>query len=255
MMKSTQQQSGMPTHRYRSFSEQISVDLPDRTWPAKRIEQAPRWCAVDLRDGNQALIDPMSPERKRRMFELLVSMGYREIEVGFPSASQTDFEFVRQLIEEDLIPDGVVIQVLTQARERLIERTYEAIRGAKQAIVHLYNSTSVLQRRVVFGTDMDGIVQIALDGARLCKKMADTVPGTDVFFEYSPESFTGTELDFSARVWSSSTCRPRWRWPHRTSMPTRSSGCTVISPTARTSCCPCTRTTTAGRPSRRPNSG
>lgn len=199
-MKSVQKPSGMPVHRYRPFHEQVVVDLRDRTWPDRRIERAPQWCAVDLRDGNQALIDPMSPKRKRRMFDLLVSMGYKEIEVGFPSASQTDYDFLRQLIEGDLIPDDVVIQVLTQAREHLIERTYEAIRGAKQAVVHLYNSTSVLQRRVVFREDRDGIVQLALDGARLCMKMADAVHGTDVFFEYSPESYTGTELDFAARV-------------------------------------------------------
>jgi 2-isopropylmalate synthase len=199
-MRNTQQPSGMPVHKYRPFHEQITVDLPDRTWPGTRLERAPRWCAVDLRDGNQALIDPMSPERKRRMFELLVRMGYKEIEVGFPAASQTDFDFVRQLIEEDLIPDDVVIQVLTQSREALIERTYESIRGAKQAVVHLYNSTSVLQRRVVFGTDMDGIVDIALGGARLVRKLADAMHGTDVYFEYSPESYTGTELEFAARI-------------------------------------------------------
>src|SRR5689334_7719338 len=143
-MRNSQQPSGMPIHKYRPFHEQIRVDLPDRTWPAKRIEKAPRWCAVDLRDGNQALIDPMSPERKRRMFELLVRMGYKEIEVGFPAASQTDFDFVRELIEQDLIPDDVVIQVLTQSRDELIERTYESIQVAKQAVVHLYNSTSTL---------------------------------------------------------------------------------------------------------------
>ena len=164
------------------------------------MTKAPRWCAVDLRDGNQALIDPMSPARKKKMFQLLVSMGYKEIEVGFPSASQTDFDFVRQLIEEDLIPDDVVIQVLTQAREELIERTYESIRGAKQAIVHLYNSTSTLQRRVVFGMDMDGIVDIAVTGARVCKKFEETIPETKVYYEYSPESYTGTELEFAARV-------------------------------------------------------
>ncbi|HYJ74811.1 MAG TPA: 2-isopropylmalate synthase [Kineosporiaceae bacterium] len=192
----------MPVHRYVPFADQIRVELPDRTWPTKRIEKAPQWCAVDLRDGNQALIDPMSPERKRRMFELLVSMGYKEIEVGFPAASQTDFDFVRQLIEEDLVPDDVVIQVLTQAREHLIERTFESIKGAKQAVMHLYNSTSVLQRRVVFGTDQDGIVDIALEGARLCKKLGDAAEaeGTNVFFEYSPESYTGTELEFAARI-------------------------------------------------------
>jgi 2-isopropylmalate synthase len=199
-MKNTQAPSGMPIHKYRPFHEQIQVELPDRTWPAKRIEAAPRWCAVDLRDGNQALIDPMSPERKRRMFELLVRMGYKEIEVGFPAASQTDFDFVRELIEGDLIPDDVVIQVLTQAREHLIERTYESIRGAKQAVVHLYNSTSTLQRRVVFNTDEDGIVDIALNGARLVRKLADAMPSTDVYFEYSPESYTGTELSFAARI-------------------------------------------------------
>jgi 2-isopropylmalate synthase len=201
-VQNTQQPSGMPFHRYLPFSDQIRVELPDRTWPTKRIDTAPQWCAVDLRDGNQALIDPMSPERKRRMFDLLVRMGYKEIEVGFPAASQTDFDFVRQLVEEDLIPDDVVIQVLTQSREHLIERTFESIRGAKQAVMHLYNSTSVLQRRVVFGTDQDGIVDIALEGARLCKKLGDAAAsdGTAVYFEYSPESYTGTELEFAARV-------------------------------------------------------
>ncbi|WP_088320904.1 2-isopropylmalate synthase [Kineosporia sp. R_H_3] len=201
-MNNTQQPSGMPIHKYLPFSEQIQVELPDRTWPTKQITKAPQWCAVDLRDGNQALIDPMSPERKRRMFELLVRMGYKEIEVGFPSASQTDFDFVRQLIEDDVIPDDVVIQVLTQAREHLIERTFESIRGSKQAVVHLYNSTSVLQRRVVFGLDQDGIVDVALEGARLCMKLADEAisEGTNIYFEYSPESYTGTELEFAARI-------------------------------------------------------
>jgi 2-isopropylmalate synthase len=192
-----QQPSGMPHHRYEPF---VPVVLADRTWPDKRIEKAPRWCAVDLRDGNQALIDPMSPTRKLAMFQLLVRMGYKEIEVGFPSASQTDFDFVRQLIEDDLIPDDVVIQVLTQAREELIERTFESIRGAKQAIVHLYNSTSTLQRRVVFGLDEDGIADIAVAGARLCKKFEEGVPDTTVYYEYSPESYTGTELEFAVRV-------------------------------------------------------
>jgi 2-isopropylmalate synthase len=190
----------MPIHKYRPFHEQIDVHLPDRTWPDARITEAPRWCAVDLRDGNQALIDPMSPERKRVMFELLVSMGYKEIEVGFPSASQTDFDFVRQLIEENLIPDDVTIQVLTQAREHLIERTYESIAGAKQAIVHLYNSTSVLQREVVFRTDKQGIIDIALEGARLCRKFEKTIPDTKVYYEYSPESYTGTELEFALDI-------------------------------------------------------
>ena len=161
---------------------------------------APRWCAVDLRDGNQALIDPMSPERKRIMFDLLVRMGYKEIEVGFPSASQTDFDFVRSLIEGDAIPDDVTIQVLTQARDHLIERTYESIAGAKQAIVHLYNSTSILQREVVFRTDQQGIIDIALHGARNCRAMEAKIPDTTVFYEYSPESYTGTELEFAVDV-------------------------------------------------------
>jgi len=199
-MKNNQKPSTMPIHKYVPFHEQITVDLPDRTWPSKRIEKAPRWCAVDLRDGNQALIDPMTPERKRIMFDLLVRMGYKEIEVGFPSASQTDFDFVRHLIEDDAIPDDVTIQVLTQAREHLIERTYESLRGAKQAIVHLYNSTSVLQREVVFRTDKQGIIDIALEGARLCKKYEATIPETTVYYEYSPESYTGTELEFAAEI-------------------------------------------------------
>jgi len=195
-----QRPSGMPVGKYLPFDQQISVELPDRTWPTKRMMQAPRWCAVDLRDGNQALIDPMNPERKMRMFDLLVRLGYKEIEVGFPSASQTDFDFVRMLIEGRHIPHDVTIQVLTQARDHLIERTYDSIRGAKQAIVHLYNSTSVLQRRVVFGLDQDGIVDVALEGARLCRKLEETIPETTVYYEYSPESYTGTELEFAARI-------------------------------------------------------
>ena len=195
-----QRPSGMPYTRYVPFHEQIQVELPDRTWPDQRITKAPRWCAVDLRDGNQALIEPMDAERKLRMFDLLVQMGYKEIEVGFPSASQTDFDFVRQLIDTGRIPDDVVIQVLTQCRDHLIERTYDAIRGAKQAIVHIYNSTSILQREVVFRSDMDGIVDIALQGARLCRKLEETVPETTVYYEYSPESYTGTELEFAARI-------------------------------------------------------
>ena len=190
----------MPVGKYVPFQDQITVDLPDRTWPDKVMTTAPRWCAVDLRDGNQALIDPMDAERKMRMFKLLVKMGYKEIEVGFPSASQTDFDFCRQLIEGGHIPDDVTIQVLTQCRDHLIERTYDAIRGAKTAIVHFYNSTSVLQRRVVFGVSQDGIVDIALQGARLAKKLEETVPDTDVYYEYSPESYTGTELEFAARI-------------------------------------------------------
>ncbi len=196
-----QQPSGMRVHKYRPYAESFDVELPDRTWPAKRIEQAPRWCAVDLRDGNQALIDPMSPARKLAMFQLLVGMGYKEIEVGFPSASQTDFDFVRQLIEGGHVPDDVVIQVLTQCREHLIERTYESLVGAKQAIVHFYNSTSTLQRRVVFGLDRDGITDIATHGARLCLKYAELLtPDTDISYEYSPESYTGTELEYAVEV-------------------------------------------------------
>jgi 2-isopropylmalate synthase len=198
--RAPQQPSGMPVHKYRAFADQIRVELPDRTWPTRQITKAPRWCAVDLRDGNQALIEPMNAARKLAMFELLVQMGYKEIEVGFPSASQTDFDFVRMLIDEGRIPDDVVIQVLTQSREHLIERTYEAIAGAKQAIVHLYNSTSVLQREVVFRSDPDGIVDIAVQGARLCRKYEETIPETEVFYEYSPESYTGTELEFAARI-------------------------------------------------------
>ncbi|MFC6355786.1 2-isopropylmalate synthase [Luethyella okanaganae] len=199
-MRNNQKPSAMPIHRYRPYHEQLVVDLPDRSWPSARITQAPRWCAVDLRDGNQALIDPMSPERKRIMFDLLVKMGFKEIEVGFPSASQTDFDFVRSLIEEGAILDDVTIQVLTQARDHLIERTYQSIVGAKQAIVHLYNSTSVLQRAVVFRQDKQGIVDIALHGARMCREMETTVPGTTVYYEYSPESYTGTELEFAVDI-------------------------------------------------------
>ena len=199
-MQNSQKPSGMPVHKYVPFHEQIQVSLPDRTWPTKRITEAPRWCAVDLRDGNQALIDPMSPERKLKMFQLLVKMGYKEIEVGFPSASQTDFDFVRELIEGNHIPDDVIIQVLTQARDHLIERTYESIKGAKQAIVHFYNSTSVLQRRVVFNQDRDGIKDIALKAARFCLEQEKSIPETKVFYEYSPESYTGTELEYAVEV-------------------------------------------------------
>ncbi|GAA4221830.1 2-isopropylmalate synthase [Streptosporangium album] len=191
-----QQPSPMPFKRYESYAP---VRLDDRTWPGKVIDTAPRWCAVDLRDGNQALIDPMDSHRKLKMFELLVRMGYKEIEVGFPAASQTDFDFVRQIIEEGLVPDDVVIQVLTQARPELIERTFESIQGAKTAIVHLYNSTSTLQRRVVFGQDREGITAIAVEGAKLCRKLADA-SDVDVYFQYSPESFTGTELEYAVEV-------------------------------------------------------
>ena len=192
-----QQSSSMPKNRYSSF---VPVQLNDRTWPAKQMTKAPQWCSVDLRDGNQALIDPMDVPRKLAMFNLLVKMGYKEIEVGFPSASQTDFDFVRKIIEDGLIPDDVTIQVLTQARENLIRRTYESLVGAKQAVVHLYNSTSTLQRRVVFGLDKEGIKKIAVDGAKLCKELVSTIPGTRISFEYSPESYTGTELEFALEV-------------------------------------------------------
>src|SRR5262244_4128011 len=184
----------MAFDKYRPF---MPLELPDRRWPDKKLVKAPRWFSVDLRDGNQALIDPMDVERKRRMFDVLVQMGFKEIEVGFPAASQPDYDFVRQLIEEDLIPEDVMIQVLTQARPEQIERTFEAIRGARQALVHLYNSTSTLQRRVVFGLDRAGIVDIAVRSAKLCRQLVPTVAGTDVHFQYSPESFTGTELDFA----------------------------------------------------------
>jgi 2-isopropylmalate synthase len=213
-----QRPSGMPVHRYRPYPQ---IDLPDRTWPSRRIDATPLWCSVDLRDGNQALIDPMTPARKRRMFDLLVRMGYKEIEVGFPSASQTDFDFVRQLVEEDLIPDDVTIQVLTQARDHLIERTFESINGAAQAIVHLYNSTSTLQRRVVFGLDRDGITDIAVQGARLCLKLAESVGDTEVRFEYSPESYTGTELDYAVEVCGAvlDVWQPTPDWPAIINLP------------------------------------
>ena len=198
---SEQRPTSMPAARYIPFHEQIQFELPDRTWPGNRLVAPPRWCAVDLRDGNQALIDPMNSSRKLAMFKLLVQMGYKEIEVGFPSASQTDYDFVRQLIEGDMIPDDVRIQVLTQCREHLIEKTFESLAGAKQAIVHFYNSTSVLQRRVVFGLDRDGITDIATSGARLAMKYHEIhAPQTVVHWQYSPESYTGTELEYAAEV-------------------------------------------------------
>jgi 2-isopropylmalate synthase len=187
----------MPVHKYRPYPP---VALSDRRWPERVISRAPIWCSVDLRDGNQALIDPMDVHRKRRFFDLLVRMGFKEIEVGFPSASQPDFDFIRLLIEEDLVPEDVTIQVLTQAREELIERTFESLVGARRAIVHLYNSTSALQRRVVFGLGRDGIVDIAVRGAELIKRLAAGHQGGELVFEYSPESFTGTELDFAKEI-------------------------------------------------------
>ncbi len=176
------------------------VAKKDRRWPDQVIEKAPTWCAVDLRDGNQSLIKPMSVAQKQRLFDLLVKLGFKEIEIGFPAASQPDFDFCRKLIEENRIPADVKIQVLTQARPELIERTYEALKGAKQAIVHVYNSTSTVQREQVFGLDRDGIREIAVNGATLVKEIAARHPETDWTFQYSPESFTGTELDFAAEV-------------------------------------------------------
>ena len=188
---------GMPIHKYRAFP---TIDLPDRRWPTQVIRHAPQWCSVDLRDGNQALVEPMGPDRKRRMFDLLVQLGFKEIEVGFPAASETDFTFVRELIEQNLVPDDVTIQVLTQARPELIERSFEAVRGARRAIMHLYNSTSTLQRRVVFGLDKPGIVDIAVNGAKLIRELARAMPESEIIYQYSPESFTGTELDFAVEI-------------------------------------------------------
>ena len=187
----------MAIEKYRPYPP---VQLPERRWPERTVDRAPGWCSVDLRDGNQALIDPMDVHRKRRLFNLLVGIGFKEIEVGFPAASQPDFDFVRLLIEEALVPEDVTIQVLTQARDELIERTFESLEGAKRAIVHLYNSTSTLQRRVVFGLDRAGIVGIAVQGAEQIQQLANNLPGTELTFEYSPESFTGTELDFTKEI-------------------------------------------------------
>jgi 2-isopropylmalate synthase len=187
----------MPVEKYKPFPQ---IDLPDRQWPTKTITKCPTWCSVDLRDGNQALIEPMGPERKLRMFQTLCNMGFKEIEVGFPSASDTDFAFVRQIIDEDLIPDDVTIQVLTQSREELIRRTFESIAGSKRAIMHLYNSTSTTQRRVVFREDRAGVKKIATDGAELIKQLIPTVPETEIVHEYSPESYTQTELDYALEV-------------------------------------------------------
>ncbi len=186
----------MPYWKYRPYT---TVDLPDRTWPNRVVERAPVWCSTDLRDGNQALVKPMDAARKQRMFELLLALGMPEIEVGFPSASKTDFDFVRRLVEEDLIPEGTTIAVLTQARPELIERTYEAIEGARRAIVHLYNSTSETQRRVVFRLDKAGITELAVRGAALCRELAGRTE-TEIVFEYSPESFHATELDYALEI-------------------------------------------------------
>ena len=192
-----QNKSNMPFKKYRAYG---TIDLPDRLWPSAVITDAPLWCSVDLRDGNQALIEPMDPDRKWRMFKKLVEIGFKEIEVGFPSASEADFTFVREIIEEKAIPDDVTIQVLVQSRPELIDRTFESIAGAKNAIIHFYNSTSTLQRKVVFGLDREGIKKIAVDAARYCKSLESTVPDTNIRYEYSPESFTGTELDFAKEI-------------------------------------------------------
>lgn len=204
----------MPFEKYRPFHP-LEGEFADRTWPGKTIEKAPLWCSVDLRDGNQALIEPMDPVRKRRMFETLVQMGFREIEVGFPAASQPDFDFVRQLIEEDLVPSGVTIQVLVQCRPELIERTYECLRGARDVIVHFYNSTSVLQRRVVFGLEKDGITRIATEAAAQCRSLEKSLPGTNVRYEYSPESFTGTETRYAIEICEAvmDVIQPSKDWP------------------------------------------
>jgi 2-isopropylmalate synthase len=189
--------SPMPFHLYRPY---LPLQLPDRTWPDRQMTAAPRWASVDLRDGNQALMDPMDPDRKLALFRTLIDVGFKEIEVGFPSASQTDYDFQRLIIEEDLVPDDVEIQVLVQCREELIERTFESLRGAKRAVVHFYNSTSELQRRVVFGLDRAGIVDIAVNAARLCRKFEPTLGDTAIRYEYSPESFMGTEPDFAVEI-------------------------------------------------------
>jgi 2-isopropylmalate synthase len=218
----TQRGTSMPVTRYRTFAEEVeNVTLADRTWPDRVVTTAPMWCAVDLRDGNQALIDPMSPARKRRMFDLLVRMGYKEIEVGFPSASQTDFDFVREIIEQGAVPDDVTIQVLTQCRPELIERTFEACQGAPRAIVHFYNSTSILQRRVVFRADRDAVKAIATDGARKCVEEAAKYPDTLWRFEYSPESYTGTELEYAVEVCDAvaEVIAPTPEWPLIVNLP------------------------------------
>ena len=195
-----QKPSDMPYTKYVAYDKQVPFDYPERTWPGKRLQRAPRWCSVDLRDGNQALVNPMDSERKLRFWNLLVSMGFKEIEVGFPSASETDFDFIRMLVERELIPDDVTIVVLTQCREHLIRRTYEALKGAKRAIVHFYNSVSVLQREVVFRKNKEEIKKLATDAAELCKDLENEAKGIDLYYEYSPESFTGTEPEYAVEV-------------------------------------------------------
>ncbi|EFA22251.1 2-isopropylmalate synthase [Bifidobacterium gallicum] len=195
-----QKPSTMPYTKYLAYNKQVPFDYPQRTWPNKTLRRAPRWCSVDLRDGNQALVNPMDSERKLRFWNLLLKMGFKEIEVGFPSASETDYDFIRILIERELIPDDVTIVVLTQAREHLIRKTYECLKGAKRAIVHFYNSVSVLQREVVFRKDREGITKLATDAAELCKQLESEAEGIDLYYEYSPESFTGTEPEYALEV-------------------------------------------------------
>ena len=195
-----QKPSKMPYNKYVAYDKQVPFDYPERTWPGKRLQRAPRWCSVDLRDGNRALVNPMDSERKLRFWNLLVSLGFKEIEVGFPSASETDYDFIRMLIERELIPDDVTIVVLTQAREHLIRKTYECLKGAKRAVVHFYNSVSVLQREVVFRKDKAGIKKLATDAATLCKELEGEAQGIDLYYEYSPESFTGTEPEYAVEV-------------------------------------------------------
>ena len=201
----------MPFNKYSAFA---AVDLPERQWPSRRLSQAPRWCSVDLRDGNQALIEPMSVDEKLRMYELLLEVGFLEIEVGFPAASQPDFDFIRKIIDDGLVPDEVTVQVLCQARRELIERTVEALEGTSKAIFHLYNSTSALQRRVVFEMSQSQIVDLAVSGTQLVRDMTQHLSGTQVEFEYSPESFTGTELDFAIEI-SSAVCATWGATPER----------------------------------------
>ena len=259
--------------KFQRYSPFPPVSLPDRTWPEQVITAAPQWCSVDLRDGNQALIEPMDAERKLRMFTLLVELGYKEIEVGFPAASSTDFDFIRLLVEQDLVPADVTIQVLTQAREELIERTVQSLVGfGGTALIHLYNSTSTLQRRVVFGLDKDGVKDIAVQGARWCKKYADELlrhgeaiqegTATTVRWQYSPESFTGTELDYAVEVCEAvmDVWQPTPQHPVVLNLPATVEMSTpnvyadqiewfgrALVPAVPASCCPCTPTTTAVR--------
>ena len=258
--------TAMPISKYRAFQP---IVLPDRQWPSRIIDKAPIWCSVDLRDGNQALIEPMGVDRKNRMFRLLTQLGFKEIEVAFPSASQTDFDFVRSIIENGAIPDGVAIQVLTQCRPELIERTFEAVKGAKKVILHFYNSTSTLQRDVVFRTDRKGVTEIAVAAAKQVRELADASPGTDFHVRIFARELhrhrarfrardlrggQGRDQAYARRSGSSSTCRRRSKWRRRTPTPTSSNGSAAISPTGRASFSPSIRITTAAPPWRRRSS-